>query len=320
MPRSPPDTAPSLEQVQPMLAETGAGPFDREGWLFELKYDGYRLLAEAAPDRARLLTRRRNDVTADYPAIARALKQLGRRALLDGELVAVDPQGRPSFELLQQGSPPVFFAFDLLALDGRDLRALPLSERKARLRALLAGKPPLLHFVDHLETRGAALFAQVEAMGLEGVMAKRSDSPYRAGRSEDWLKLCVDRRADLVVVGYSLSDSARGGLGALHLAGYEDGQLRYAGKVGAAMPEALRAKVLPALASRRIAAPPCTFPPQVPVPGGPTECWCEPELCCEVRYKELTRSGVLRLPIFQRLRADKPLTDCRIPRAPVKLP
>ena len=96
-------------------------------------------------------------------------------------------------------------AFDLLALEGEDLRGLPLKERKARLRSLLSSKPPLIGFVDHVETRGTALFAQVEALGLEGVMAKRGDSPYRAGRSEDWLKICVDRRADLVVVGFSLS-------------------------------------------------------------------------------------------------------------------
>lgn len=301
-----------------MLAETARAPFSRDGWLFELKYDGYRLLAGVTDGAARLLTRRGTDATSDYPAIAAAVAALGHDCVLDGELVALDHEGKPRFQRLQLGDPPTYFVFDLLALDGDDLRARPLTERKAKLKQLLRGAPPPLRFADHIETHGEDLFRQIVSLDLEGVMAKKAQGPYRAGRSEDWLKLCVDRRADLVVVGYSDSESQGGGLGALHLAGFDapsEGRLVYAGRVGAAMPDALHRQLGAALMTRQVKEPACSFPATVKRPRGPLEHWVTPELVCEVRYKEFTRAGVLRQPIFQRLRVDKPLGDCALPKS-----
>ncbi len=294
-----------------MLAETAPQTFSRAGWLFELKYDGHRMLAEVDHQQVRLLTRRKTDATADHPHLVRALRALDARALLDCELVALGADGRPQFQLLQQGAPTTLFAFDLLGLDGADLRGLPLRDRKALLQQLLAGTTGPLRFTDHLETEGESLFRHVQSLQLEGMMAKDGQSPYRAGRSAEWLKVCVDRRVDLVVVGYSLGDS--GGMASLHLAGFLDGALTYAGKVGAAMPETLRATVQAALQSRRTDLPACAFPKGARRPTGSTEVWCAPELSCEVRVKEITEAGALRQPLFLRLRADKPLEDCLHP-------
>lgn len=302
--------APPAQSVELMLAQTAEGPFDRDGWLFEIKLDGYRVLADVAGDQVQLWSRGKNLLTGAHPALAAALARLKVQALFDGELVATDEQGRPRFELLQQGAPASCFLFDLLALDGRDLRPLPLLERKRRLRGLLQGAPPGVQYLDHLETHGVSMFREVAAMGLEGLVAKREDAPYRGGRSEAWLKICVDRRVDLVVVGFNRTVA---GLAALQLAGYREGALTYAGKVGAAMPEGLRAQLAPALESRRTIDPPCRFNPSVPRPKDATLFWCMPELVCEVKYKEITRSGALRQPIFQRLRADKPVRDCALP-------
>ncbi len=294
-----------------MLAQTAPAPFSRPGWIFELKYDGHRMLAEVDHQQVRLLTRRKTEATADHPHLVRALRALDARALLDCELVALDADGRPHFQLLQQGAPTTLFAFDLLGLDGADLRGLPLQERKALLRKLLAGATGPLRYTDHVEADGESLFRHVQSFQLEGMMAKDGRSPYRAGRSAEWLKVCVDRRVDLVVVGYSVSDA--GGMGSLHLAGFLDGVLTYAGKVGAAMPETLRATLQAAVWSRRIDSPACAFPRGTRRPTGPTEVWCVPELSCEVRVKEITAAGALRQPIFVRLRSDKPLEECRHP-------
>jgi len=311
------------EQVQVMLAETRPQPFSEPGWLFEIKYDGFRALAAHEGGRGKLIYRHGNDATALYPDLAAALTALPADVVLDGEITVCDEQGRPSFERLQQRAlltrqpdieraalrlPASLFVFDLLAFRDRDLRPLPLATRKALLSRLLPALGPL-HYVDHIEARGQEMFEEVTRLGLEGVVAKRAASPYRAGRSSDWLKIRRDRSADFVVVGYTAPRGLRSGLGALHLAAQESGALVYAGRVGSGLAEKDLASLPRELHDDEQPDPPCTGP----VPRGPELTWVRPRLVCEVRYKEITSDGLLRQPIFLRWRADKRPDECARP-------
>lgn len=311
----------NLAEVEPMLAETGEAPFTREGWLFELKLDGYRILSEVSRGEARLLTRNRREANASFPEVARALAALPYRHLvLDGEIVALDEQGHPNFQRLQQRArflrpaeirhaaaerPVVYYAFDLLGFEDRDLRDLPLLERKSLLRRLL---PPTgtVAFLDHFETEGERLFAEVGRMGLEGLVAKRADASYRGGRSSAWVKLRVDRTGDFVVVGYTAPQGSRAGFGALQVADYVAGQLTYAGRVGSGFTITQLEAVRTELEARRRNTPACAGP----VPAGNDTTWVEPDLVCEVRFKEWTDEPLLRQPVFLRFRDDKPLDEC----------
>ena len=326
-----------LDRVRPMLAETAPAPFSRPGWLFELKYDGYRLLAatgDAAGERAaqgvRMIYRSGRDATAAFPDLARALAALPfDSVVLDGEVAVLDEESRPSFQRLQRRAllsrrpdveraavelPAVFFVFDLLAFEGRDLRPLPLAERKRLLAHALPAAGPV-RFADHVEERGEELYAAVRERGLEGLLAKQADSPYRAGRSPAWLKVRADRTAELAVVGMTAPEGSRGGFGALHLAWRDGGRWVYAGRVGSGFSEA----DLATLSGRLEAAlrdPPGEPPPDLePAPGGEVprggeHAWVEPSLVVEVRYKEVTEVGQLRQPVFLRVREDRRPEDC----------
>jgi bifunctional non-homologous end joining protein LigD len=179
-----------LLQIELMHGFKSPQPFSRAGWIFELKWDGYRLLA----DRNRLLTRNKKDATKWYPEIIKALARLKGDFVIDGEVCLLDERGLPRFEemrhrtMSKNGEPVTFFAFDLLFLNGRDLRALPLIERKKRLRKLIPKNTNRLIYVDHIETEGEFVFKHAIKAGMEGVMAKRADSPYVSARSRDWLK------------------------------------------------------------------------------------------------------------------------------------
>jgi bifunctional non-homologous end joining protein LigD len=304
-----------------MLAEPREKAFSKAGWIWELKYDGYRLLASREAGAARLFYRRGMDSTATFPEIARALSALPFDSfVLDGEVVVLDEKAKPSFSKLQQRAllqrrtdiarasvelPATLFAFDLLAFEDFDLRPLPLSERKALLQRLLPKAGPV-RFADHVETLGEELLAQAGAMGLEGVVGKKADASYRSGRSADWIKVRLDRTGDFAVVGWSKPEGSRSGFGALHLAYWKDGGLVYAGRVGTGFSERDIAALHARLEPRRRAAPAFTGA----APTGKGHAWVEPELIVEVRYKEFTRDGNLRHPAFLRLRDDKPIEDC----------
>lgn len=317
-----PRGAPRAEDVKLMLAENGEVPFSSPDWLFELKYDGFRLLAERRDEGARLIYRRGSESSATYPDLARALRALPcRRFLFDGEVVVLEDDGRPSFARLQQRAllqrpadvaratllhPATFYAFDLLAFEDFDLRPLPLEARKELLRQLLPRTGPL-RFSDHVAEQGQALFDQVQRLGLEGVMAKRRDAPYRAGRSTLWLKLKIEHSGDFVVVGLSPPEGTRAGFGALHLAVWDGPRLLYAGKVGSGFGEQ---ELLAARASLQADVRP-TPPCQGGLPQERGSLWLEPRRVVEVRYKEWTRDGLLRQPVFVRFRDDKPPQECR---------
>ena len=319
-----------------MLAVTGDRSFSREGWIYELKYDGYRLVAAKEGGSVFLRYRNGGDVTALYPELTRALRALPVQSLvLDGEVVVLDGAGRPSFARLQTRAllsrpvdieqaavrrPATLFAFDLVAFEGSDLRSLPLLERKALLAKVLPPAGPL-RYSDHIEEQGEAFFEQVTAMGLEGAMAKDGDSRYVGRRSSSWVKLRTERTADFAIVGMSPPKGSRVGFGSLHLAVW-DAQaagLVYAGRVGTGFSDAVLNELTERLTQAQLEAPPCRSPAGDELTPGDLmggriedQTWVEPdpELICEVRYKEWTAHGMLRHPVFLRLRDDKPIEDC----------
>jgi bifunctional non-homologous end joining protein LigD len=316
-PRRPVDPA----AVRPMLAESRPDPFSSPGWLFELKWDGWRALASRQDDAVRISYRSGADAKGAWPEIAQALLALPcRRYLIDGEIVVLDEEGKPAFQRLQKrarldggaaqraavAEPGTLMAFDLLALGDLDLRDLPLSARKEALRRLLPREGPV-RFADHVEEKGEAFFAAVRARGLEGMVAKRADAPYRPGRSGAWVKVRAERTGDFAVVGFTdPGGPGRVGLGALHLAVHDGKGLVYAGSVGTGFTDRELSELRERLEAARIAEPPCAGP----VAAGKGNVWVRPGLCVEVRYLEWTEEGLLRHPAFVRLREDKRPEDC----------
>ncbi|MEP7324345.1 MAG: DNA ligase D, partial [Gemmatimonadota bacterium] len=314
-----------------MLAETAAGPFSRAGWVFELKMDGYRLVAGSEGGKAQLISRNSIDLAGTFPEITRAVGALPfGNIVLDGEVVAMTADGRPSFQLLQQRGKltrapdveravgkvsVVYFVFDLLGFEGFDLRTLPLVKRKELLELVVPKDGPI-RYLEHIETDGESLYRHVVELGLEGIMAKKADSAYKAGRSPYWNKIRADRSDDFVVVGYSQPKGSRGGFGALHLGQYVAGKLAYSGRAGSGFSGRQLKEVKAQLDKITRRSPPCIGPippggttgaiPITAVPDYRTATWVEPMLVCEVRFKEWTQEGYLRHPVFLRFREDKP--------------
>ena len=308
-----PRGAVSAFDAEAMKPEVADRPFTKKGWVFELKYDGFRLLAEKTDDGAKLAYRSGRDATSIFPEILRAVADLPFESiLLDGEAVVLDESGRPDFQSLQrrgQGTrsidnTAVFFVFDLLSFAGYDLRPLPLSVRKSALRRMLP-EGGLLRYVEEVPERGEDFYAAVKGMGLEGVVAKKEDSPYRGGYSGHWLKIRVDRSADFAVIGY---EPGTGGFRCLHLAVRAGGGLVYAGTVGSGFDAREQAEIRARLEAARRPSPAAEG-----AVGPRSVVWVEPELVCEVRYKEWTRGGHLRHPVFLRLREDKEVDECLRP-------
>jgi bifunctional non-homologous end joining protein LigD len=299
---------------RPMLAEIADAPFTGRDWLFELKYDGYRALARREGARVTLRYRSGDDATALFPEIAKAVEMLPADAVLDGEIVVLAPDGRPSFQALQQRAqlrrredverasveaPATYFAFDALAVGDLDLRPLPLSDRK-RILAMLVPRIGPVRYADHVEERGEDLFREVVARGLEGIVAKRADAPYRPGRSSAWKKIRVERTGDFAVVGFTRPRGSRTAFGALLLAVRDGEGWRFAGSVGAGFGERQLEDLHARLAPFVRPTPPCSGP----VPRGRGNTWVEPRLVVEVRFKEWTAEGLLRQPVFLRVRDD----------------
>jgi bifunctional non-homologous end joining protein LigD len=256
------------------------------------------------------------DASASFPEITRVLAALPYdRIHLDGEVVVLDEEGRPSFSRLQKRArltrrsdidraslelPAILFAFDLLAFGDRDARSLPLTERKRLLQKLVPSIGPI-RFADHVAGRGADLLEAAQRLGLEGIVCKRASSPYRRGRSADWIKVRFHRADDFVIVGYTEPKRGRVGLGALHLAVHEGQGYRYAGRVGTGFSDRQLEDLHRRLEAGRRDSPAVTGT----LPKGREHVWTNPEIVCEVRYKEWTADGQLRHPVFVRLREDK---------------
>lgn len=307
-----PATRAPLGELQ--LATLVDAPPEGPEWLHEQKFDGYRIVAQLDHGAVQLLSRRFKDWTAAFPTVASAVAKLpAERAVIDGEVAAVLPDGRTSFQALQNAATAdiAYFVFDLLALDGEDLTALPLEQRKARLAKLVKparGKPGVLRYSDHVVGRGGELFELACRRGLEGIVSKRRDRPYQPGRSAAWLKTKCLLRQELVIGGFTDPEGSRVGVGALLVGYYDAGRLVYAGKVGTGFSQAVLVDLrtqLDALARERSA-----FSPEPPRAWtGGSRHWVEPELVAEIAFSEWTNDGRLRHPSFQGLRRDKPARE-----------
>jgi bifunctional non-homologous end joining protein LigD len=318
----------AFDDVQPMLATPGE-PFTHPDWVFEIKYDGYRLLAGKEHGEVRLISRNNHDFTAVFPDIAEVLAALPYDDfLLDGEVVVHDAEGLPSFAGLQQRGrltreadigraatqwPATLYAFDLLLFAEYDLRRLPLTRRKTLLAQLLPTVGPI-RVSEHIEGAGVAMFEQLQALGLEGVVGKRADSIYVGRRSADWIKVSARASDDFAVAGYTPPKGGRAGFGALLLAQRGAEGWVHAGRVGGGFSDQDLAAVAQRLAAARDGEPPLAADEETGAR------WIVPEFVVEVRFKGRSPKGRLRQPTFIAVREDKNPEDCWLPGEEKPLP
>jgi bifunctional non-homologous end joining protein LigD len=289
-----------------MKAVLWEGAFPDPGWIYERKLDGVRCLAHRDKRGVRLVSRTDRSMNGDYPELVAALEAEPRRDfVVDGEVVAFGSRGVTSFSRLQRRHRErvaiFYYVFDLLRLDGEDMRDLPLRERKAELRRALAFKGPI-RFSPHRNGNGEELFREACRKGLEGIMAKRADSPYRSTRSSDWRKLKCHAEQELVIGGYTAPQGSRTDFGALLVGYFEDGRLSYAGKVGTGFDHDTLRELGGRL--RKLERDDAPFYDVHPIPRGTH--WVEPELVAQIAFTEWTRDGRLRHPRYLGLRTDKP--------------
>jgi bifunctional non-homologous end joining protein LigD len=292
--------------VKPMLASPVAQPFDRKDWLFEIKWDGYRAIGEVSQAGVRLYSRNNLSFEDRYPAIVDSLRGLGHDAVLDGEIVVLDETGKPQFQLLQSYGKSrrgtlVYYVFDLLHLDGHDLRGVALIRRK-KILAQLIEHLPNVKLSDHVMDQGKAFFDVVAQRQLEGIVAKDGTSRYRPGeRGPFWLKIKTHRRQEAVIGGFTEPRGERRDLGALVLGVYEGPDLVYIGHAGSGFTDDtladLKAKLEPLIQKNH------PFKTK-PVANAPAH-WVKPELVCEVTFDSWTDDGQMRHPVFVGLREDK---------------
>jgi bifunctional non-homologous end joining protein LigD len=300
-------SAKSTHFIKPMLATLVDEPFDREDWLFEIKWDGYRAIAEVDHAQVKLYSRNGISFAERFEPVFKALAKLKHKAVIDGEIVVVDEQGRSRFQLLQNyqktGKGNLrYFVFDLLELDGKNLRKLPLSERRAKLRKLLGKGTGVVQFSEDIETHGKAFFEVATVKGLEGIVAKKASSTYKDGhRGPEWLKIKAHGRQEAVIGGFTEPRGSRKDLGALVLGVYDGDELVYIGHGGGG----IGVKGLADLRERleALEQKSCPFRDK-PKTNAPVH-WVTPKLVCEVSFQEWTDDGRMRVPIYLGLREDK---------------
>jgi len=300
-------------RVRPMLATLVHEPFDRPGWVYEEKYDGFRLLAYKEGAHVTLLSRNSKDRTQTFAGIAEAVAALAPRTLLlDGEVVAFDRHGISRFQLLQNlQTPPHYAVFDCLHKDSRDLRHQPLTNRRAALEEVVnpgAGRLAAVFLSARLSENGLTAYQVAKEKGYEGVLAKDASATYVEGRSGYWVKFKVHQEDEFVIVGYTAPAGSRESFGALLLAAQDQGRLVYVGKVGTGF------------SRERLAELHRKFQPLIrdnaPVIDPPRErnvTWLAPRLVAQVAYEEMTAGHKLRQPVFLGLRDDKPAQDVALP-------
>jgi bifunctional non-homologous end joining protein LigD len=291
--------------IRPMLAKETDTPFDDEEWIFEIKWDGYRAIAEVKKSEVRLYSRNGNLFNASYPVIVAELQKMKISAVLDGEVVALDKDENPNFQLLQDyghsSATLVYYVFDLLALQGKDTCNLSLLERKKLLKKLL---PPssIIRYSDHIREAGKPFFAEMKKRNLEGMMAKKADSEYFPGRrSCEWLKVKQHKTQEAIIAGFTEPKGGRKYFGALVLAVREGNVLKYIGHTGSGFDQhglrELSEQMKPFVRS--------DSPFEEKIDTNMPVTWVEPTLVCEIKFTEWTREGSMRHPIFMHLRPDK---------------
>lgn len=307
--RDAPET-PMPRGIQPMLATLVKEPFDHPDWVFEMKWDGYRAIAELRDGDVSLYSRNGISLARKFLPVVEAIRKFHFEAVLDGEIVVVDDRGHPDFQMLQDYQKSgkghlVYYVFDLLYLAGHDLTSIPLVARKALLKRILPSTPNV-RFSDHVAKDGILFFRVVKEKGLEGIMAKHSQSPYRIGRrSRQWLKVKTHLTQEGVIAGFTQPRGSRKHLGALILGVYEGDELIYIGHTGggfgAGILGEIREKLDPLIRKK------CPFRVE---PKTNTEVtWVKPELVCEVQFHGWTDDGIMRQPVFLRMREDKNARD-----------
>lgn len=294
-----------------MLAKLVAKPFDRSGWVYEEKYDGYRILAYKEGKQVELLSRNDKDRTGTFAAVADAVAKLrAKTLLLDGEVVRFDRHKVSRFQLLQSGSSRLFYAvFDCLYRDGRDLRREPLTARREELDAAISSDKPGVIMPSHrMGTNGIKAFELAKKKGYEGIVAKDASSKYLEARSSSWLKVKTHQEEEFVIAGYTAPEGARKHFGALLLGAYDDGHLRFIGKVGTGFDE----KTLDSLYKK--------FQPLMrktsPFANPPRErdvTYLEPKLVGQFNFQEWTNDLKLRQPVYLGLRDDKDPREVKLP-------
>jgi bifunctional non-homologous end joining protein LigD len=295
--------------LRPMLATLTDKPFDDPDWIFETKWDGFRLMAEIKDGSVVLYSRNQIDLSRKYPSVCAALSRLHRFAVIDGELVALDAHGRSRFQLLQNAEREkvrlCYCVFDLLYLDNQDLRDHPLIERKELLEKILP-RDPLLQYSTHVWDKGIAAFKRASRAGEEGVMAKFSRGHYYSGqRTREWLKVKASVGQEVVIVGFTAPRRSRQYFGSLVLAVREDDHWRYVGRAGTGFDreslKSLHALLVPLVTKSK--------PIAEKVPDAANTTWVKPKLVGEVKFTEWTSQGEMRHPVFLGLRTDKKATD-----------
>ncbi|HEX7963128.1 MAG TPA: DNA ligase D [Candidatus Saccharimonadales bacterium] len=292
--------------VKPMLSTLVDEPFNRRDWLFEIKWDGYRAIGSKHGKKIELYSRNGIDFTGKYAPVAEALSDFKHDVIVDGEIVAVDEHGSAHFEWLQNWHRQPegalhYYLFDILWCDGRDVRGMPLAQRKALLKHIMP-ENSVVRYSDDIEENGLKLFREMQKRGLEGMVAKRAASPYREGdRGADWLKVKTHLRQEVVIGGYTEPRGTRQYLGSLLVGVYEDGELRYCGHSGGGIPDDQRKQLRDKLARLERKSSPFSVEPK---PNAPVH-WVKPELVCEMSFSEWTSDGLMRQPQFEGLREDK---------------
>lgn len=297
------------KRLQPMFATLTDGPFDDAGWIFEDKYDGFRMVAKIERGNVTLYSRNGKIISHSYMEVAGALERVKGDAVIDGELVALDENGVSHFQLMQNAlrhkAKLQYCAFDLMFHEGEDLRSLSLLERKKRLKEILP-RNKLIALSRHRKTEGKKFFEEAERKGLEGIMAKRADSKYLSGaRTDDWLKIKTSKRQEVVIAGFTAPRRTRPFFGALALAVREKNGWRYIGHVGTGFSH----KTLEELHGKLIKIKTSKSPFATKVKDEAVTTWVKPSLVAEVKFTEWTTKGEMRHPVYLGLRADKRAED-----------
>jgi bifunctional non-homologous end joining protein LigD len=296
----------AMPHISPMLATLAAAPFDDPDWIFEIKWDGYRIIATRKGDERKLLSRNGNPYDEKFRTIHEELQKIGHDFVMDGEVVVLDQEGKSDFQALQHLDAQsmgrlYYYVFDLLWLNGYLLQDVPLVQRKEMLLQILPKNLQRIRYCDHIPEKGKIFFKQMQQLQLEGMIAKRAESKYYPGkRSDAWLKIKTARHQEAVIVGYTAPKGSRTAFGALLLAINEQGNLRYAGKVGTGFDEATLQDIYKKLQPLKTKEPP------VKVPAKERQAqWVKPRLAAEVQFTGWTRDGAMRHPTFRGLRTDK---------------